>query len=100
MLPGHADLLARIRAGLANDAVTTSLLAFRGPVLLAPSMNVAMFENRVTQENLKAILAEGRFRSVGPNSGPLADGDRGPVRLSEGSELVEALPAIFLPDDP
>jgi len=94
IVPATADLLARIRAGLANDAVTTSLLAFKGPVLLAPAMNVAMLENRITQENLKAILAEARFRSVGPNSGLLADGDRGPGRLSEVSELVDALAAI------
>src|SRR5271165_6234179 len=47
--PATADLLARIRAGLANDAVTTSLLAFAGPVLLAPAMNVAMWKNALTQ---------------------------------------------------
>src|SRR5216683_1970794 len=92
--PATADLIARIRMGLANDAVTTSLLAFKGPVLLAPAMNVAMLENRITRENLKAILAEARFRSVGPNSGLLADGDRGPGWLSEVSEIVDALAAI------
>jgi phosphopantothenoylcysteine decarboxylase/phosphopantothenate--cysteine ligase len=89
--PATADLLARIRAGLANDAVTTSLLAFRGPVLLAPSMNVAMYENRITQENLKALEADPRFRTVGPGVGLLADGDLGPGRLAEPHEIVEAL---------
>lgn len=55
--PATADLLARIRAGMGNDAVTTSLLAFRGPVVLAPAMNVAMWDNPLTQENLAALLA-------------------------------------------
>src|SRR6476469_7210269 len=54
--PATADLLARIRAGMANDAVTASLLAFKGPVVLAPAMNVAMWENATTQENLNALI--------------------------------------------
>ncbi len=89
--PATADLLARLRAGMANDAVTTSLLAFRGPVLLAPSMNVAMYENRITQENLKALVADARFAVVGPGVGLLADGDVGPGRLAEPAEILEAL---------
>src|SRR5712692_4970014 len=91
IVPATADLLARIRAGLANDAVTTSLLAFKGPVLLAPAMNVAMFENRITQENLKAILQEPRFQVIGPAVGLLADGDVGAGRLAEVAEIVDAL---------
>ncbi|HYR56773.1 MAG TPA: bifunctional phosphopantothenoylcysteine decarboxylase/phosphopantothenate--cysteine ligase CoaBC [Myxococcaceae bacterium] len=89
--PATADLLARLRAGMANDAVTTSLLAFRGPVLLAPSMNVAMYENRITQDNLKALAADARFAVVGPGVGLLADGDVGPGRLAEPAEILEAL---------
>src|SRR6266851_3481634 len=91
IVPATADLLARIRAGLANDAVTTSLLAFRGPVLLAPSMNVAMLENRITQDNLQALAADARFAVVGPGVGLLADGDVGPGRLAEPAEILEAL---------
>ena len=89
--PATADLLARLRAGQANDAVTTSLLAFRGPVLLAPSMNVAMYENRLTQQNLAALCEDPRFHVVGPNVGLLADGDVGSGRLSEPMEIVQAL---------
>jgi len=92
--PATADLLARIRLGMANDAVTTSLLAFRGPVLLAPAMNTAMWENAATQENVKALLAQPRFRMVGPGVGPLADGDVGPGRLSELPELIAAANAL------
>lgn len=88
--PATADLIARIRAGMGNDAVTTSLLAFRGPVLLAPAMNVAMFENRITQENLKALGADPRYRTVGPGAGLLACGDIGSGRLAEVPEIVAA----------
>lgn len=92
--PATADLLARIRAGMANDAVTTSLLAFRGPVLLAPAMNTAMWENRLTQENLKALLSEPRFQVVGPGVGLLADGDVGPGRLAEVPDIVDAAASL------
>ncbi len=88
--PATADLLARIRGGLASDAVTTSLLAFRGPVLLAPAMNVAMWENEQTRENVAALLDWPRFRSVGPESGLLADGETGPGRLAQVGAIVEA----------
>ncbi len=87
--PATADLLARLRAGMANDAVTTSLLAFPGPVLLAPAMNVAMWNNVVTQANVAALTAEQRYRLVGPGAGLLADGDSGPGRLAEVEEMVD-----------
>jgi phosphopantothenoylcysteine decarboxylase / phosphopantothenate---cysteine ligase len=90
LAPATADLLARVHAGMANDAVTTALLAFRGPVLLAPAMNVAMWENARTQGNLAALTADARYRVVGPASGLLADGDTGPGRLAELELLVEA----------
>lgn len=94
IVPATADLLARIRAGMANDAVTTPLLAFRGPVLLAPAMNTAMWDNARTQENLKALLAESRFRAVGPETGVLADGDVGAGRLAALPALVEAVAGL------
>ena len=93
--PATADLIARIRAGMANDAVTTSLLAFQGKVLLAPAMNVAMWENRLTQDNVAALTADSRYRLVGPASGELADGDVGPGRLAEIAEIVDAAAALF-----
>src|SRR5579862_8056061 len=83
LAPATADLIARARGGMANDPVTTSLLAFRGPVLIAPAMNVAMYENRLTQENLAALLAESRYRAVGPDVGLLADGETGAGRLAQ-----------------
>lgn len=95
--PATADLIARLRAGLADDAVTTSLLAYRGPVLLAPAMNTAMFEHRATQENLRALVADPRFRVVGPGAGLLACGEIGAGRLSEVGEIADAAAALFGP---
>jgi phosphopantothenoylcysteine decarboxylase/phosphopantothenate--cysteine ligase len=92
--PATADLIARIRAGIGNDAVTTALLAFRGPVLLAPAMNTAMWENPITAANVAALLAQPRFRIVGPDVGPLADGDVGAGRLAELSKIVEAVAGL------
>lgn len=88
--PATADLIARIRAGMANDAVTTSLLACRGKILFAPAMNTAMWENEITQQNVKALLTDPRYRMVGPDSGLLADGDTGAGRLSEPDAIVKA----------
>lgn len=86
--PATADLLARIRAGMAGDAVTTSLLAFKGPVVLAPAMNVAMWQNAQTQQNVAALGADPRFTFAGPDAGLLACGDVGAGRLAEVKDIV------------
>ncbi len=93
--PATADLIARLRAGMANDEVTTSLVAYRGPVLLAPAMNTAMWDNEITQDNVRALLRLRRFHVVGPGTGPLADGDVGVGRLAEVAEIVAATEALF-----
>ncbi len=95
VLPATADLLARIAAGMANDAVTTSLLAFRGPVLLAPAMNTAMWEHPATQRNLAMLRATANTHFVGPASGPLADGDVGAGRLAELPDLIDEVKGLF-----
>ncbi len=95
VLPATADLLARVAHGHGNDAVTTSLLAFRGPVLLAPAMNTAMWEHPAVQRNVELLRATPRTHLVGPGVGPLADGDVGAGRLSELPELISATRALF-----
>lgn len=87
--PGTADLLARVRAGMADDAVTTTVLAATCPVLLAPAMNTRMWRNAATQENVAALRARG-FHVVGPGAGELADGDVGEGRLAEPEEIALA----------
>lgn len=87
--PATADLIARIRAGMADDAVTTTLVAATCPVLLAPAMNTRMWRNPAVQENLAALRARG-LHVVGPGSGELADGDVGEGRLAEPDEIAVA----------
>lgn len=99
LAPATADLIARIRVGMADDAVTSTLLASGCPVLVAPAMNVHMWQTRQTQENVRALLADTRFSVVGPASGLLADGEVGPGRLAEPPEIVEAAEALLAPKD-
>jgi phosphopantothenoylcysteine decarboxylase/phosphopantothenate--cysteine ligase len=87
--PATADLIARLRAGMADDAVTTTALAATCPVLLAPAMNTRMWRNQVVQENLAALRERG-FHVVGPGAGELADGDVGEGRLAEPEEIAVA----------
>ncbi len=87
--PATADLLARLRAGMADDAVTTTVLAATCPVLLAPAMNTRMWRNAVTQENVAALRGRG-MQLCGPAAGELADGDVGEGRLAEPGDIAMA----------
>ncbi|BDG07249.1 bifunctional phosphopantothenoylcysteine decarboxylase/phosphopantothenate--cysteine ligase CoaBC [Anaeromyxobacter paludicola] len=87
--PATADLIARLRAGMGDDAVTTSALAMTCPVLVAPAMNTRMWGNAAVQENLAALRARG-WHVVGPGAGELADGDVGEGRLAEPAEIAAA----------
>ncbi len=92
--PATANLIAKTAAGLADDLLTTTLLATKAPVFLAPAMNTGMFENPVTQENLKRLRERG-FHIIEPASGELACGTRGVGRLPEPVELAEELFVFF-----
>src|SRR3954464_3700242 len=85
--PATADLLARMAAGMANDLASTTLLATDKRVLVAPAMNVMMWHHAATQANLALLAARG-ILSVGPNAGPLADGETGMGRVAEPLEIV------------
>lgn len=87
--PATADLLARMTAGMANDFVTAVLLATRAPVLVAPAMNVNMWEHPATQSNL-ALLRERGVLTVGPEEGELACGWQGAGRMSEPADIAAA----------
>src|SRR5260221_6645287 len=93
-----AELLARMAAGLANDLASTTLLATDKPVLVAPAMNVMMWRHPATQANLALLAARG-ILSVGPNAGPLADGESGMGRVAEPLEIVAAIEAFFATGD-
>lgn len=88
--PATADLLARMAAGLADDAATTLLLAFPGPVWVAPAMNSAMLGHPATEANLDLLRRRG-VRFVEPGAGRLACGEVGPGRMAEPEAILDAL---------
>ncbi|MGQ0286827.1 bifunctional phosphopantothenoylcysteine decarboxylase/phosphopantothenate--cysteine ligase CoaBC [Pasteurellaceae bacterium 22721_9_1] len=92
--PASADFLARLTVGMANDLLSTICLATPAPILLAPAMNQQMFAQKITQQNLTALLARG-LHTVGPNSGEQACGDVGFGRMSEPAEIFTALCALL-----
>jgi phosphopantothenoylcysteine decarboxylase / phosphopantothenate---cysteine ligase len=96
--PATADLLARLRAGMADDAVTTTALACEAPVLLAPAMNTRMWRNPAVRENVAALARRG-WHLVGPSAGPLADGDVGEGRLAEPAEIAAAAARLLVGRD-
>ena len=88
--PATADLIAKMAHGLADDFLTTLCLAFTGPVVVAPAMNVNMWQHAATQANLETLRQRG-YRMVEPGSGYLACGMTGPGRLAELEEIVAAI---------
>jgi len=94
--PATADLMAKLAAGLAPDLASTALLATDKPVLLAPAMNVRMWEHPATRRNLAALTQDG-IHIVGPNEGEMACGEFGAGRMAEPSEILAAVTAILKP---
>ena len=92
--PATANVLAKAAAGIADDMLTTTLLATKAPVFAAPAMNTNMYENPVTQRNLRDLAARG-YHIIEPASGMLACGVRGKGRLPEPAAIVEGLAAFF-----
>src|ERR1041385_2193681 len=91
--PATGDLLAKLAHGLAGDFLTSLYLAFSGPVVLAPAMNVNMWRHPAIQTNLETLRRRGHHM-VEPGSGYLACGTIGPGRLAEPETIVEAIQSI------
>ena len=98
LAPATANLLAKLAHGIADDLLTTVLLATRAPVLAAPAMNVHMWEHAATQANIR-LLTERGVAFAGPGVGSLACGYEGPGRLAEPAEIVEAVEGALAPKD-
>lgn len=92
--PGTADLMAKMALGRADDLASTLLLATDTPVLVAPSMNVRMWDHPATQRNVATLKSDG-VGFVGPNEGDMACGEFGPGRMAEPMEIVEAIDAAL-----
>ena len=92
--PATAHLMARLNAGLADDLASTLLLATDKPVLMAPAMNVRMWEHKATQRNF-AQLRENGVHFVGPNEGDMACGEFGLGRMAEPAEIFTAIATLL-----
>ena len=88
--PATADLIAKAAHGLANDLATTTLLATDKPVLMAPAMNVRMWEHVATKRNVERLRADG-VSFVGPDEGAMACGEFGPGRMAEPEAIFAAI---------
>ena len=92
--PASADILAKMTQGRADDLASTALLATDKPVLVAPAMNVRMWEHAATQANLATLKARG-VATVGPNEGDMACGEYGFGRMAEPHEILAAIEAAL-----
>ena len=94
--PATANILAKMACGIADDMLSTTVLATKAPVLIAPAMNTGMWENAATRENVETLRRRGA-RFVGPEGGYLACGDTGAGRMSEPEAIFAAIEAILCP---
>jgi phosphopantothenoylcysteine decarboxylase/phosphopantothenate--cysteine ligase len=92
--PATADLMAKMAGGHADDLASTLLMATDNCVLIAPAMNVRMWDQPATQRNMRVLRGDGVL-VVGPNEGDMACGEYGPGRMSEPLEIVAAVEAAF-----
>ena len=94
--PATADLMAKMANGLADDLASTALLATDKQVLIAPAMNVRMWNHPATQRNIEMLKQDG-ITLVGPNDGEMACGEFGPGRMAEPSEILSSIIDMLKP---
>src|SRR5690606_8615501 len=88
--PATANTIARLAHGLADDLVSTLCLATDAPLAIAPAMNHRMWRHPATEANV-LVLRERGVQVIGPDDGPLAEGESGPGRMAEPAAIVAAL---------
>ncbi|MDR9787226.1 MAG: bifunctional phosphopantothenoylcysteine decarboxylase/phosphopantothenate--cysteine ligase CoaBC [Peptococcaceae bacterium MAG4] len=98
VVPATANILGKVAAGIADDLLSTVIMATTCPVLFCPAMNVNMYQNPVVQRNL-AMLKDLGYHFVGPGQGRLACGAEGPGRLVELDVIMEKIQALLSPSD-
>ena len=94
--PTTANVLAKLAEGIADDMLTTTVLAMKCPIVVAPAMNTNMYENPITQQNIKALKDRG-FIFVDPVSGRLACGDTGVGKMAEPIDIVSKVVEVLIP---
>ncbi len=98
VVPATANVIGKLAAGIADDMLTTTALATRAPVLIAPAMNTAMYENPAVQQNIRTLKARG-VSFVEPASGRLACGDTGKGKLADVAEIEAKIEEMLTPKD-
>ncbi|MBS7262898.1 MAG: bifunctional phosphopantothenoylcysteine decarboxylase/phosphopantothenate--cysteine ligase CoaBC [Eubacteriales bacterium] len=96
VLPATANVIGKVAAGIADDMLTTTIMAARCPVLFAPAMNEAMYTNPIVQRNIEDLSALG-YRFVGPKQGALACGDVGIGHVEEKETILRAAYGLLEP---
>jgi phosphopantothenoylcysteine decarboxylase/phosphopantothenate--cysteine ligase len=96
--PATANIMGKIAGGIADDMLTTIVMATKAPLLLAPAMNVHMWENPICQENIRKLRSLG-CHFIDPEAGELACGYEGKGRLAEIPAIVEEMGTILSPRD-
>ena len=91
--PASANTIAKMRAGIADNLLTSTLLATRAPIIVAPAMNDGMWDNPATQENVAVLKSRG-VRFVEPETGELACGTSGRGRLCDIMKIIEAVDCL------
>jgi len=91
--PATANIIAKLAVGIADDMLSCTVLATEAPIVIAPAMNVNMFENSVTQDNLAKLKDRG-FTIVDPEYGRLASGKMGQGRLADIEKIIEAIKLV------
>jgi phosphopantothenoylcysteine decarboxylase/phosphopantothenate--cysteine ligase len=94
IVPATANIIAKIAVGIADDMLTCTVLATKAPIIIAPAMNVNMYQNQITQENIAKLKARG-FIFVGPERGRLVSGKVDWGRLVDTEEIIGAIKQVL-----
>jgi phosphopantothenoylcysteine decarboxylase/phosphopantothenate--cysteine ligase len=96
--PATANMIGKLANGIADDALSTFMLAVTSPVLICPSMNAHMYESKAVQRNLDTLRSDG-YSVLEPGVGPLACGTSGPGRLPEPEQIIDRFFSCLSPKD-
>ncbi len=94
IVPATADFIGKLAAGRGDDLLSAVVMAYPGPVLIAPAMNSAMYENPIVRLNIEKLKRHD-YKFIGPASGDLACGEKGAGRMSDPSDILAGIKAVL-----
>ena len=93
IIPATANIIGKVANGIADDMLSTTIMATKAPVVFAPAMNNAMYENKIVQNNLKKLKEYG-YKIIEPKTGYLTCGDNGKVKLPSSEEITNYIKVL------